>query len=97
MGGQAHITTGTELRSSTSQRQGSARASLHLSGFCASLMVKMFSTQCRDALCSGLAHFPWSHAVTLQTSVKYSILRRLLSPRTTKVKLPLSLEISSGA
>lgn len=96
MGCQTEITMATELRSSASQCQGSVRASLHLSGFCAPLPVKMLSAQCRDALCSGLAHFPWSHAVTLQRRVKYSILRRL-SPGTTKVKLPLSLEISSGA
>lgn len=71
-------------------------ASLHLRGCCVPLLV-MLSALGWDALCFGLTHFPWSHVVTLQMSGKYSILKRLLSPRTTKVKLPLSLEISSGA
>lgn len=59
----------------------------------APLLVKILSAQ----RCRWPSQFPWSHAVALQRSIKYSILRKLLSPETTKVKLLFSLEISMDA
>lgn len=73
------------------------KASLHFSVFCAPLPVKILPVQSIDNLCSGPAHFPGSHTVSPWPSVKYSVLRRLLSLGTIKVKLPFSLEISNGA